>query len=127
VNDADLGVEESQHDMARPAENSSSGNTGAAAPKSRNSRASNRSRLERDLDRVSLVQALNDTEAATARVIDLTERLVDARKQISQLRGDLELLRIEHHQYQAEEEAMRNSMAFRMATRIWNIRNAFNL
>ncbi len=37
-------------------------------------------RLVSDLDRVSLIQALIDTEAATAQVIDLTERLVDARR-----------------------------------------------
>ncbi len=83
--------------------------------------------LELQLDRISLNQALADTEAATARVIDLTERLVDARQQIPALRGDLERLRIEHHQYRAEQEAMRSSAAFRMATVIWNVRNALRL
>ena len=34
--------------------------------------------LEKELDRLSLTQALVDAEMATARVIDLTERLVDA-------------------------------------------------
>ena len=60
-------------------------------------------RLVSDLDRVSLIQALIDTEAATARVIDLTERLVDARQQIVSLRGELEGLRIEYSQYKAEQ------------------------
>jgi chromosome segregation ATPase len=83
--------------------------------------------LELQLDRISLNQALTDTEAATARVIDLTERLVDARQQISVLRGELERMRIEHHQYRAEEEAMRGSGAFRIATLIWNVRNALRL
>lgn len=83
--------------------------------------------LELQLDRISLNQALTDTEAATARVIDLTERLVDARQQISVLRGELERIRIEHHQYRAEEEAMRGSGAFRIATVIWNVRNALRL
>jgi hypothetical protein len=83
--------------------------------------------LERDLDRLSLAQALADTEAATARVIDLTERLVDARQQLSALRGELERLRLDHHQYRAEQEAMAQSQAFRLASRIWAIRNALGL
>ena len=83
--------------------------------------------LELQLDRISLNQALSDTEAATARVIDLTERLVDARRQITELRGEFEQLRIEHHQDRAEAEAMRGSGAFRIATVIWDIRNALHL
>ena len=62
-----------------------------------------------ELDRVSLIQALIDTEAATARVIDLTERLVDARQQIVSLRGELEGLRIEYFQYKAEQERVQAS------------------
>ena len=83
--------------------------------------------LQHELDRVSLNQALIDTEAATARVIDLTERLVDARRQITELRGELETLRIQHHQFRAEHETMKSSMAFRLATLIWNIRNALRV
>ncbi len=83
--------------------------------------------LQHELDRVSLTQALIDTEAATARVIDLTERLVDARRQITELRGELETLRIQHHQIRAEHETMKSSMAFRLATLIWNIRNALRV
>ncbi len=80
--------------------------------------------LEAELDRVSLIQALTDTEAATARVIDLTERLVDARQQISSLRRELEELRIEHMQHKAEQERVRSSRAYRLVERIWSIRNA---
>ncbi len=80
--------------------------------------------LERELDRVSLTQALFDTEAATARVIDLTERLIDARAQINGLRMELDALRIEHRDLWSEHEAMKQSAAFRLATSIWNIRNA---
>jgi hypothetical protein len=83
--------------------------------------------LERDLDRLSFTQALVDTEAATARVIDLTERLVDARQQLTALRGELERLRVEHHQFRAEHEAMTQSQAFRLASRIWSVRNALGL
>jgi predicted ATP-grasp superfamily ATP-dependent carboligase len=83
--------------------------------------------LEQELDRVSLTQALIDTEAATARVIDLTERLVDARMQINALRKETDALRIEHHELRNEHEAMQQSAAFRLATSIWNIRNALRL
>lgn len=83
--------------------------------------------LEEELDRVSLTQALIDTEAATARVIDLTERLIDARTQINDLRRDLEALRIEHNRLLTEHEAMEHSAAFRLATSIWNLRNALRL
>ena len=80
--------------------------------------------LEREIDRVSLIQALIDTEAATARVVDLTDRLVDARHQLDGLRRELDGLAAEHRAYRAEAEAMRSSQAFRLATRIWSIRNA---
>lgn len=125
MNDSDLSIEDAPK-ATRPVDDSSDG----SAPKATRSRAgkdSKHSRLENDLDRLSLVQALHDTEAATARVIDLTERLVDAREQNRQLRGDLERLRIDYHQYQAEQEAMRGSAAFRLASLIWNIRNALHL
>jgi len=83
--------------------------------------------LEQELDRVSLTQALIDTEAATARVIDLTERLIDARTQINDLRKEIDALRIEHHELRDEHEAMQQSAAYRLATSIWNIRNALRL
>ncbi len=83
--------------------------------------------LEEELDRLSLTQALVDAEMATARVIDLTERLVDARQQIMNLRGELEHLRIEYTQYKVEQEQARSSAAFRLAAKIWAVRNALKL
>jgi len=83
--------------------------------------------LEEELDRLSLTQALVDAEMATARVIDLTERLVDARDQIVNLRSELEHLRIEYTQYRAEQERMKSSAAYRLADRIWAVRNALGL
>ena len=80
--------------------------------------------LEGELDRLSLTQALVDAEMATARVIDLSERLVDAREQIVNLRSELEHVRIEFTQYRVEEEQMKSSAAFRLASRIWAVRNA---
>jgi hypothetical protein len=83
--------------------------------------------LEEQLDRLSLTQALVDAEMATARVIDLTERLVDAREQLVNLRSELEHLRIEYTQYRVEQEQMRSSAAFRLAGRIWAVRNALGI
>jgi len=83
--------------------------------------------IEKDLDRISLVQALHDTEAATARVIDLTERLVEARQQITELRGEVERTKLEYFDYRSEHEQMKGSMAYRIATVIWSVRNAFRL
>lgn len=83
--------------------------------------------VQQELDHLSLRQALMDTEAATARVIDLTERLVEARGQLVELRDELEHLRIEHEQYRAEQERVQSSSAFRLAKRIWAVRNALNI
>lgn len=83
--------------------------------------------LEKELDRLSLIQALVDTEMATARVIDLTERLVDAREQVVDLRSELEHQRIEYAQYRAEQEQAKSSAAYRLASRIWAIRNAIGV
>jgi hypothetical protein len=83
--------------------------------------------LQEELDRLSLTQALVDAEMATARVIDLTERLVDAREQVVNLRSELEHLRIEYTQYKVEQELLKSSAAFRLADRIWTVRNALGL
>ena len=83
--------------------------------------------LEEELDRLSLSQALVDAEMATARVIDLTERLVDAREQIVKVQSELEHLRIEYTRLRVEHEQMRSSAAFRLADRIWAVRNALGL
>ena len=83
--------------------------------------------LQDELDRLSLTQALVDAEMATARVIDLTERLVNARQQIVNLRSELEHLRIEYTQYRVEQEQAKSSAAYRLASRIWAVRNALGL
>jgi len=80
--------------------------------------------LQQELDRISLSQALIDTELATARVVDLTARLVEARQTNSSLRRELEELRIEYTQYRSEVAQMRASKAFKIAERIWSLRNA---
>jgi hypothetical protein len=80
--------------------------------------------LEETMDSLSLEQALLDFEVANARVMDLTRRLVDATAAISELNTELQQVRIDHARLKAEHEQMRSSQAFRIAERIWALRNA---
>jgi hypothetical protein len=82
---------------------------------------------EEQLDRLSLTQALVDTDMATARVIDLTERLIDARSQLFDTRSELERLRVEYARHKVEQEQMQRSAAYRLASKIWAVRNALGL
>ena len=52
--------------------------------------------LETDMDRLSLQQALVDFEIANRRVIDLTNRLVEALEENRRLKRELELMRVRH-------------------------------
>ena len=80
--------------------------------------------LERELDRLSLDQALLDVEVANARVVDLTQRLIGAGQELVTLRQELEALRREHDHLRSTHDQMRRSKAFKLASRIWSIRNA---
>ena len=80
--------------------------------------------VEHELDRLSLAQALRDFEVANARVVDLTQRLVGASQELVAARQELETLRREHEELRAEHDQMRRSRAFRLASKIWAIRNA---
>jgi len=83
--------------------------------------------LQQEMERISLAQALAETETANARVIDLTQRLVEAGQQVAVLRAELERLRLEHVQLRTTHEQMRSSSAFRIAERIWAVRNALGV
>ena len=52
---------------------------------------------------------------------------VDAREQVVNLRSELEHQRIEYAQYRAEQEQAKSSAAYRLASRIWAIRNAIGV
>ena len=80
--------------------------------------------LQEEIDRLSLEQALRDFEIANARVIDLTQRLISANEKVLALQKDADELRIELTQLRSVHEAMRGSAAFRLATKIWDLRNA---
>jgi hypothetical protein len=70
--------------------------------------------LERELDRLSLEQALRDFEVANARAIDLTERLVDLSKEITSLRERVVAAEAAVVAAHLENEAIRASMTFRL-------------
>ena len=80
--------------------------------------------LGRTVDELSLEQALLDVDVANARVLDLTQRLVELSRHNSQLRTELEHLRLEYAQLRSAHERMKGSQAFRLAERLWAIRNA---
>lgn len=83
--------------------------------------------LQRELDALSLRQALSDVEVANSRVMDLTQRLVEAAAANAELRNELESLRIEHAELRSVHEQMRSSQAFKWAARVWAVRNALGI
>ena len=83
--------------------------------------------LEQEMNELSLERALVDFEIANARVLDLTQRLVEATQTITELQTEFQELRIEHKQLEARHEAMKSSQAFKLAARVWAIRNAVRI
>jgi hypothetical protein len=80
--------------------------------------------LQRAIDQVSLEQALRDFDVANARVIDLTRRLVASEHEIVTLQRQIDEAAIALRDLQTEHQAMQSSAAFRIASKIWNFRNA---
>lgn len=80
--------------------------------------------LQGEIDRLSLEQALRDFEIANARVIDLTQRLISANEKVLAVQRESDELRVELTQLRSVHDAMRGSAAFRLATKIWDLRNA---
>ena len=80
--------------------------------------------LKEEIDRLSLEQALKDFEVANVRVVDLTQRLISSNEKVISLQRELDALRVEMAELRATHEAMRGSAAFRLASKIWAIRNA---
>lgn len=83
--------------------------------------------LDKEMSDLSLTQALHDFEIANARVIDLTQRLVEATRTIADLRTEVDVVRAEMKELEQRHEAMQHSMAFRIASKIWAVRNAFGV
>jgi len=80
--------------------------------------------LQRALDQVSLEQALRDFDVANSRVIDLTRRLVASEREIVALRREADESALALRELQTAHAAMQGSAAFRIASKIWNLRNA---
>ena len=83
--------------------------------------------FEAEMDELSLHQALLDFEVANARVLDLTQRLVESEAMIIELRKELESLRIEYAQLASLHDRMKTSRAFRSAEKMWALRNAIGI
>ncbi len=78
--------------------------------------------LQRALDQVSLEQALRDFEIANARVIDLTRRLVASEHQVVSLQQQVDAATQALTALQAAHEGMQRSTAYRIATRMVQLR-----
>lgn len=71
--------------------------------------------LVRELDRLSVEQALRDFEIANARTIDVTQRLVDLSSEVRELRERLVAAQEALAASRAENQAIRASATFRLA------------
>lgn len=78
--------------------------------------------ITEELDRLSLAQALQDVEIANARVMDLTQRLIAASKEVADLRREIDEFRAEHHELHEKYVAMEGSSAYRLSTRLVALR-----
>jgi regulator of replication initiation timing len=80
--------------------------------------------LADEMDELSLRQALVDFEVANARTRDLTQRLVALVEDNHQLEHELAEVRDELVKERALIAEQRGSQAYKLASRIWNLRNA---
>ena len=71
--------------------------------------------IDKELDRLSLTQALVDFEVANARVTDLTQRLIDAANEIAALRQELDHERMRYFELTTEHHRMVDSKTYRIA------------
>lgn len=78
--------------------------------------------VERELDRLSLEEALRDFEIANARVIDLTQRLVDLGLEVTALREQLVGTQEALVHARRENEAIRATMTFKLADLVRKVR-----
>jgi hypothetical protein len=84
----------------------------------------NQDEITEEMDHLSLEQALLDFEVANARVLDLTHRLIELGGVNNGLRAEIEQLRLELSAVRSVHEQMKSSAAFRIADKVWTIRNA---
>jgi BMFP domain-containing protein YqiC len=87
--------------------------------------ASERLDLVKELDNISLEQALLDVDIATARVIDLTSRLLSARADLIKAHDESAVLRARVEQLEAELGAVQSSRSYSLARKFARVRNVF--
>lgn len=78
--------------------------------------------LTSELDRLSLTQALLDFEVANARVIDLTQRLMDAADEIAALKAELDRRNADLLEAQKAHREMVESKTWKIAKMIEGFR-----
>jgi len=78
--------------------------------------------LGRELDRLSLNQALLDFEVANARVTDLTQRLIDASNEIAALRAELDRRSVQLTELDRAHQQMAQSTTWKIAKGIEAVR-----
>lgn len=78
--------------------------------------------LGRELDRLSLTQALLDFEVANARVTDLTQRLIDASNEIAALRAELDRRSAQLTELDRAHQQMAQSTTWKIAKGIEAVR-----
>ena len=84
--------------------------------------ATPRADFQAEIDALSLSQALIDVEIANGRVVDLTQRLIEALDTNVRLREDLEQLRGEHQELQRVHHGAVTSRAYRLAEKVSAVR-----
>jgi predicted ATPase len=97
--------------------------------------------VEREIDRLSLAQALLDVDVANARVTDLTQRLITLTDELASHERELVATRAElaslrtahqgliatHADLVSEHDRVKYSRAYRLASGIASIRKALNV
>jgi len=76
---------------------------------------------------VSTEQALLDFDVANARVIDLSQRLIEAAAQSQKDRDELAALREQYEQTSAHYEELKATKAYRLIQVIWSVRKRLHV
>jgi hypothetical protein len=79
--------------------------------------------LDGQLDSLSLEQALIDFERANARVIDLTQRLLEASGEVIELKEKLRVALDELEAVRCENEMIKSSRPFKLLVSIRGVRD----
>jgi hypothetical protein len=79
--------------------------------------------LEREMDRLSLEQAIRDFEIANGRVVDLTQRLISSNERAVQLQQELDRTQTALVELNSRHQEVIGSQAYRLAAMLRTVRN----